>query len=568
MSRSKNDSAEIDALEKSLLGDTDADIEKQQEPEAKSSQKALIISFFAMMVIGLGNRVLNILAFQPLENYAIAVNFATTFIYLPVSFAYIIPMIKYGKLITKEQQAVPKRKFAVMGCLDSTAGIMQSLATAYLANGTLVILLQQAAIPISMVITKIILKPKYKISQYIGAVIVVGGLLTVLLPDLLEKKHNLDFTAEIQQPSFHNWTHVEKSDFTAAIGDSLNFAPKDGKWGKGTGNHGPKNNDWTKSITLTAPQGQFVNNMTTIKAQVAADFDLKGIKQLLTGIKTGINSPELTKYFCHEDDHRAVMRCDKVTIKSSTFSKATASHNALLWTLVMVMSCVPMTLSSVYKEIALGDTDMDAIYMNGWVAFFQMFAAFPLMIPAAMTSNGLGATVGDRISGLPKNFAEGYQCMIGSDPTGVAAGTCATAPGFFFSYMGFNLCYNVLIILILKYGSANVLWLALTIMVPLGSCAFALSFVPGSRPLKSTDIIGLFVILGGIVMYRYSQKIKAAVTGCRSKPERAEFGLTPAVASTGTPARGGMSAHTVAKKRASARQYEKTLGSGRKTSIN
>ena len=40
-----------------------------------------------------------------------------------------------------------------------------------------------------------------------------------------------------------------------------------------------------------------------------------------------------------------------------------ASHMAnavstLIWSLVMILSCVPMTLSSVYKEIALGgETD-------------------------------------------------------------------------------------------------------------------------------------------------------------------------------------------------------------------
>jgi hypothetical protein len=44
--------------------------------------------------------------------------------------------------------------------------------------------------------------------------------------------------------------------------------------------------------------------------------------------------------------------------------------------------------------------------------------------------------------------------------------------------------YNILIILILKYGSANILWLAMTIMVPLGSMAFALPFVPGHKPPK------------------------------------------------------------------------------------
>ena len=49
------------------------------------------------------------------------------------------------------------------------------------------------------------------------------------------------------------------------------------------------------------------------------------------------------------------------------------------------------------------------------------------------------------------------------------------------TYLAFNLCYNVLIIFILKYGSSNILWLAMTIMVPLGNAAFALPFVPNHK---------------------------------------------------------------------------------------
>jgi len=37
------------------------------------------------------------------------------------------------------------------------------------------------------------------------------------------------------------------------------------------------------------------------------------------------------------------------------------------------------------------------------------------------------------------------------------------------TYLVFNLSYNVLIILILKFGSANILWLAMTVMVPIGN---------------------------------------------------------------------------------------------------
>lgn len=37
----------------------------------------------------------------------------------------------------------------------------------------------------------------------------------------------------------------------------------------------------------------------------------------------------------------------------------------LIWSLVLVLSCVPMALSSVYKEMALGESELDPMYLNG-----------------------------------------------------------------------------------------------------------------------------------------------------------------------------------------------------------
>jgi hypothetical protein len=62
--------------------------------------------------------------------------------------------------------------------------------------------------------------------------------------------------------------------------------------------------------------------------------------------------------------------------------------------------------------------------------------------------------------------------------------------------------YTVLMMYILKYGSASLLYLALTIMVPLGNLAFSLPFMPGSSPMHLSDIMGLIVIMTGLVLYR------------------------------------------------------------------
>lgn len=61
---------------------------------------------------------------------------------IPFSFAYILPMQRYGSSITVEQTSVPKKVFAVMGALDGLSGIMQIFASTYL-GGSLIILLTQ-----------------------------------------------------------------------------------------------------------------------------------------------------------------------------------------------------------------------------------------------------------------------------------------------------------------------------------------------------------------------------------------------------------------------------------------
>ena len=112
---------------------------------------------------------------------------------------------------------------------------------------------------------------------------------------------------------------------------------------------------------------------------------------------------------------------------------------------------------------------------------------------------------------------DGAKCTIGMDSAlmeGTSGGPgmalsdhCEMAPTYVSVYLAFNIGYNILLILILKYGSANILWMAMTIMVPLTNVAFSLHFIPGHKPLKSTDIAGLLIIMSGLLLYRFAGKI-------------------------------------------------------------
>jgi len=142
---------------------------------------------------------------------------------------------------------------------------------------------------------------------------------------------------------------------------------------------------------------------------------------------------------------------------------------------------VPSVFSSVYKEKALGTVDIDVTYLNGWVAVFQVIVAIPLAIPGAWAS---GLTAGQ----LPQNLYDGMQCALGHSSTTVFLSDdpqddgytfdekiyhdCSLAPFYVLSYLIFNLALNILMVLVLKHGSASILALSSTVLVPLGNFAF------------------------------------------------------------------------------------------------
>ena len=84
-------------------------------------------------------------------------------------------------------------------------------------------------------------------------------------------------------------------------------------------------------------------------------------------------------------------------------------------------------------------------------------------------------------------------------------------------YLVFNIGYNILIIFILKYGSANILWLAMTVMVPLGNLAFALPFMPQHTTITAFDLVGLLVIMTGLLGYRKGPDLWKAFAGAQEQ---------------------------------------------------
>lgn len=80
---------------------------------------------------------------------------------------------------------------------------------------------------------------------------------------------------------------------------------------------------------------------------------------------------------------------------------------------------------------------------------------------------------------------------------------CEMAPLYVSMYILFNVMYNILVIVILKFGSANIMFLGSTALVPLTNALFCLHFIPGHKDMQVTDLLGLLVIMAGISTYRF-----------------------------------------------------------------
>jgi hypothetical protein len=61
----------------------------------------------------------------------------------------------------------------------------------------------------------------------------------------------------------------------------------------------------------------------------------------------------------------------------------------------------------VYKEIALGKNDLNGMYLNGWVAIFQVIFTFIISVPSVYAQPGL------TIKDLWPNFINGFKCLGG-----------------------------------------------------------------------------------------------------------------------------------------------------------
>eukprot|EP01039_Chlorochromonas_danica_P009060 gene9060-9999_t len=180
--------------------------------------------------------------------------------------------------------------------------------------------------------------------------------------------------------------------------------------------------------------------------------------------------------------------------------------NMAMWSIILLLSAIPHSLSSVIKEKYLAETaNIDPIYFNGWVAIFQIIFALVLTVPSAYLADPPVP-----MTDLPLNLWQGLQCYFG-----ISSFTCADdddgsctpdscnpdSPIFVNLYLLFNQTNSAIAILWLKFGSASGFYLAHTLLVPLGNMVFLLPFLPQSEGWQWSEGLSLAVISLGLVFY-------------------------------------------------------------------
>eukprot|EP01027_Heterolobosea_sp_BB2_P008927 GEZU01013221.1.p1 GENE.GEZU01013221.1~~GEZU01013221.1.p1 ORF type:complete len:315 (-),score=110.10 GEZU01013221.1:184-1128(-) len=203
---------------------------------------------------------------------------------------------------------------------------------------------------------------------------------------------------------------------------------------------------------------------------------------------------------------------DSVLYKSG----ASQVQNSAIWCVLYFSNNIPSALSGVYKEIAFKSQPMDIYYLNAWISLWQFIFGL-LFFPIQFIKIFGGLTLKE----IPYSLYWGAKCFIGINtiknpgPNQVAD-NCAHGfgglPVFIpvLMYLFFNIGYNIFLLLVLKYGSAALMYIASTVNLPLSNIAF---YLIGIIPVFSAtlgiklhwpDYVGLIVILGGLIMYRLS----------------------------------------------------------------
>lgn len=179
------------------------------------------------------------------------------------------------------------------------------------------------------------------------------------------------------------------------------------------------------------------------------------------------------------------------------------------WSFLYLMASLPTAIGHVIREHILHDADhtIDVYRMNYYCSIYQLLAAIPLL-PILLYS------INSNFNEFIINQFDAISCWFnGYTSTGDLS--CASAPLLINLYLTANISYHLLLLIVIKIGSAALLTINSALVIPMANIAFTLSFIVGqyARPMNLYDCIALILILFGVLLYGSVNKLKlSAVT--------------------------------------------------------
>eukprot|EP01126_Amoeba_proteus_P061758 TRINITY_DN831_c0_g1_i9.p1 TRINITY_DN831_c0_g1~~TRINITY_DN831_c0_g1_i9.p1 ORF type:complete len:462 (+),score=69.46 TRINITY_DN831_c0_g1_i9:272-1657(+) len=449
-----------------------------------------------------------------MSNYSYFISQFTTFLYLPVNFAIVLFKLLFTDHISAESLLFPQWKFCVMGLFDALQGLL-IVVGGIGVPGMMQNLLLQGAVPVTMLFSLFMLRNR-------------GD-------DVSRTAREVLIEREIQFEE----QYAGEEEVARAGGSVCRILVN----GKDVGNvpellrhHAPPDEDiivvaltWIREhlcccLEKKKKRTEDLQNVTLFSG-ISQD-ELAGRVVLITDAHTW--SHHFKTFYSVSQYVGAMIIMVGLIVSVWPSIHGSGNSGTIGADLLFFSATIPIAVSGVYKEIGFKSVeDMDVWYLNGYVAFPQ-FVLGLLYAPLAAVISDIS------ISDIPSNLWKGYQCWalgtnfitreqgydcsIDKDCTNLNGVTCcdscdgsipsiSSMPALWglLLYMTANIAYNVMLVLVIKHGSASLMYATSTVVLPLGAIAFTLKPIMQQHaiPFNNYTGVGLGVILFGLLIYRF-----------------------------------------------------------------
>ena len=176
--------------------------------------------------------------------------------------------------------------------------------------------------------------------------------------------------------------------------------------------------------------------------------------------------------------------------------------DSLFWLLIYLSSVLPFAASYTYKEIIFKNVEMNIFYLMAQDTNYQLL--FNLLFTPVDAIPKFGSS--SNLASVYTDIYYGFLCFFGINS--LPGDDCQGTWYLLIEYAFFNIGINLCMLFLLQQDSAAFMFLAMTITVPIANICFSFEWVMGeyATPLSWYDIVALFVIVFGLLLYRFTSK--------------------------------------------------------------